>query len=256
MTALDRLSFQLYSARNFPPLTDQLAALEELGYAKVELYGALLEDVAALGDDLQRFHLTAPSCHIGLDQLRADLDGAVAAAHSLGTTLLVVPAIPHDQRAKDANGWRVLGGVLDEFQTALATSGLRLAWHNHDFEFQALPDRSMPLELIFETAPGLLWEADIGWVVRAGQDPVDWIRRYADRIVAFHVKDLAPAGEKTDEDGWADVGAGTVDWQRLWPAMQATPAELLVVEHDNPSDFKRFARNSRETMAAWPEATA
>ena len=37
----------------------------------------------------------------------------------------------------------------------------------------------------------------------------------------MHVKDIAPAGEAADEDGWADLGAGTVDWAGLIGALKA-----------------------------------
>ena len=61
---------------------------------------------------------------------------------------------------------------------------------------------------------------------------------------------IAPVGQSLEQDGWADVGAGTIDWRRLVPALSATDA-IMVVEHDNPSDWERFARRSREAVAKW-----
>lgn len=254
MTILDRLSFQLYSARNFPPLDDQLATLAGLGYRLVEPYGGLLDKADALAAAMAALGLAAPSSHVGLPALKSDLAGTVAAAKRLGTTLLIVPAIPPGERHKDAEGWRDFGRELADVQTSLSAHGIRLAWHNHDFEFQPTAEGLYPLDLIFEGAPALHWQADIGWIERAGQDAADWIARHRDRIVAFHVKDLAPAGRNADQDGWADIGQGTIDWPRLLPVMQATAAELFVLEHDNPSDFKRFATRSRDAVAAWPVA--
>ena len=74
-----------------------------------------------------------------------------------------------------------------------------------------------------------------------------------DRITAVHVKDIAPAGENADEDGWADVGQGTVDWKGLMAALkEQTKAKYFVMEHDNPKDDKRFAdalaRRGREAL--------
>ena len=76
---------------------------------------------------------------------------------------------------------------------------------------------------------------------RGGADPVTELKRYANRIEAVHVKDLAPAGECADEDGWADVGHGTVDWKTILPALRAVGVTNFVMEHDNPSDHRRFA---------------
>jgi sugar phosphate isomerase/epimerase len=107
-----------------------------------------------------------------------------------------------------------------------------------------LPDGSVPQEHIFAGGPGLKWEADIAWVVRGGADPIEWIGRFADRITSVHVKDIAPAGENANEDGWADVGHGTMDWKGIWKALQKTPARTFVMEHDKPSDHRRFASRS------------
>ena len=248
---LDRLSFQLYSARNFPPLEAQLATLAALGYRQVEPYGAMLADADVLSGALRAHGIAAPSCHVGLDALTGDLDAVVQAARTIGAALLIVPAIPPAERAKDAAGWRALGDTLAGLQAALAGHGIGLAWHNHDFELARTGDGLAPLDLMLEAAPALLWQADIGWIARAGEDVAAWLDRHAERIVAVHLKDLAPAGEHADEDGWADIGHGTLDWARLVPAITATRARLFVAEHDNPSDFQRFARRSRVAIAAW-----
>ena len=101
---------------------------------------------------------------------------------------------------------------------------------------------------ILEAAPGIGWEIDVAWVIRGGADPREWIDRYGSRILAVHVKDIAPAGEAASEDGWADVGHGTVGWKDFVARLRAsTPAELFIMEHDNPSDYRRFARRSIET---------
>jgi sugar phosphate isomerase/epimerase len=51
----------------------------------------------------------------------------------------------------------------------LAEHGLKLAWHNHDFEYQRLPDGSRPIDHLIGAA-GVFFEPDIGWIVRAGTD--------------------------------------------------------------------------------------
>ena len=56
---------------------------------------------------------------------------------------------------------------------------------------------------------------------------------------------------KRHEDGWADVGAGIMPWSELWPQCVAAGAETMIAEHDNPSDFDRFARVSAMAMRAY-----
>jgi sugar phosphate isomerase/epimerase len=104
----------------------------------------------------------------------------------------------------------------------------------------------MPLDLILAGDPKLALELDVAWTVKGGQDPLAWIEAYSDRIVAAHVKDIAPEGQCVDEDGWADVGHGVMDWPAIMAALRKTKARWFVMEHDNPNDHVRFARRSIE----------
>ena len=94
-------------------------------------------------------------------------------------------------------------------------------------------------------------ELDIAWVVRAGEDAVSWINRLKDRLSGVHIKDIAPAGECVDEDGWADVGHGTMDWGAINAALEGANIHTAVCEHDNPSDDVRFATRSYATASAF-----
>ncbi len=251
MTITDRVSFQLYSARKFPPLDAQLAELAKLGYRNVEPYGGLFDQAEALKAELQKYKLNTPTAHIGIDRLRKDVEGVVAIAKAFGIKEMIVPAVPEAERSNDAAGWEKLGKELAGYQKALAAHGIDLAWHNHSFEFAKLPDGSYPLDHIFAAAPGVHWQADIGWIEWVGEDAAAWINKYRDRVIALHIKDLAPKGENADEDGQADVGHGVLDWQKLMPAIHAPGVKYLVVEHDNPNDYARFARRSFATISAW-----
>jgi len=239
-------SYQLYSSRNFPPLEDTLKMLKACGYAQVEGFGGVYSDPKALKEALDRNELRMTSGHFGLDMLEKETDKALDIARTVGMKAVYCPFLMPDQRPADAAGWREFGGRLARAGKRFTDAGFIFGWHNHDFEFKALPDGSIPQTLIFEAAPELTWEADIAWVVRGGADPIDWIRRYGDRITAVHVKDIAKPGEKQDEDGWADVGHGTVPWKAIWAALRDTPAQLFIMEHDKPNDHERFARRSIE----------
>ncbi|MBN9010363.1 MAG: sugar phosphate isomerase/epimerase, partial [Rhizobiales bacterium] len=160
----------------------------------------------------------------------------------LGLETVVVPYLVAEKRPADAAGWKALGARLAEHAAALAEKGFKLAWHNHDFEYAALPDGSRPIEHLL-TGKGVGFEADIGWIARAGKDAGAEIATYGPKIAAFHVKDLAPAGTAVD-DGWTDIGAGTIDWKALLPGIEKSASDLLVFEHDNPSDWRSFASRS------------
>lgn len=251
MKPIDRLSFQLYSARFLEPLAAQFELLAGLGYRMVEPFGGLFADVPELRRLLGRHGMTAPSAHVGLDRLRADAKAAVALCKDLGVETMFAPAPPMGEREGDEAHWRKLGRELDAIGKIVTGEGLKFGWHNHHWEYGRTAGGQTFLDCIFEEAPDLLWEADLAWIVRGGADPVAELARHKGRVVACHIKDLAPAGTCADEDGWADAGHGIMDWTALLAAMKAAGVGLFVAEHDKPNDVARFARRARETVATW-----
>ncbi|MCA3552233.1 MAG: sugar phosphate isomerase/epimerase [Rhodobacter sp.] len=241
------LSYQLYASRNFPPLGATLAMLADLGYDAVEGYSALYADdaqVAALTAALGNSGLAMPTGYFGLAQIESEPDKVLAIARALGIGRIYCPYLMPDDRPTDAAGWRAFGARLQAAGRPIKAAGLGFGWHNHDFELRPLPDGQVPQDLIFDGGPDLEWEIDVAWVVRGGADPAAWIARYAPRITAAHLKDIAPAGQNAGEDGWADLGTGTVPWTALMAELRQTPCDVFIVEHDNPSDHARFARRS------------
>lgn len=245
------LSMQLYSGRSFPPVDKQLSMLARLGYEDVEPFGGLYDDVEGLRAAMDAAGLTARSGHFSVDRLENDYAGSVEIARVLGNEIVVLPYLAAEERPADTAGWAAFGGRVRAVAARLKDDGLRLAWHNHDFEMMALPDGSRPIEHILGDDPNVEWEADLAWIARGGADPVAWLAQYTGRVATLHVKDIAPAGTKADEDGWADVGDGTLDWGRLWRAGREAGAEVMIAEHDNPSDFERFATRSLAAMKSY-----
>ncbi|RZF29346.1 sugar phosphate isomerase/epimerase [Paraburkholderia sp. UYCP14C] len=240
------ISIQIYSLRKAGDLDRQFDIAAQAGFRQVELIGSLLEDAADTRNKLQAHGLRASSSHLSMTMLRERLDDVTAACETIGFTQLIMPAVPPAERDSDAAYWRALGTELGEFAHRLADRGIALAYHNHDWELRAKENGVTALELLFESAgeSPLGWQVDVAWLVRGGADPLPWLRRYTGRVVSAHAKDLAPTGEKLDEDGWADVGHGVMDWPTLSAACRAAGARFLAAEHDNPSDAERFARNA------------
>ncbi|TFL16313.1 sugar phosphate isomerase/epimerase family protein [Jannaschia formosa] len=237
------ISYQLYSSRNFGAPADAVRRVAELGYPAVEGYGALFADAAArdaLAAALSETGTAMPTAHVGLATLEAEPDLAATLA-GMGVEAVYIPHVAPSERPSDPDGWRAFADRVALAGEGLRAQGVRVGWHNHDFEFAPLPDGSVPMDHML--AAELDWQFDLAWAVRAGADPMGWIERHGDRITAVHVKDIAPAGEKADEDGWADPGTGRMGWNALVPALsRAGAVRHWVMEHDNPSDDMRFAR--------------
>ena len=240
-------SYQLYSSRKFGPLPKTLRMIADLGLSEVEGFGGLYAasgDLGQLKVELEKAGLVMTSGHFGLDMVESDPAGVREMATALGVRDVYVPYLEAADRPDDRDGWRAFGARLAEAGKPLLDAGIGFGWHNHDFEFRALDDGSYPIEALFEGGSALAFEFDVAWAVRAGEDPLAWIERLGGRIGAAHVKDIAPDGTCVEEDGWSDVGHGTLDWTALVAALARVGCDHLVLEHDNPSDDRRFAERS------------
>lgn len=239
------VSFQLYSSRDVASQTAFLSDLAGFGYTQVEGFGGVYDDPAGFRAAMDDAGLTMPSAHFAVAALENDWEGQIAIARALGVSLLVGPYLMPEDRPTDAAGYAALAQRLAAIGAKAKAEGFGFAWHNHDFELEALADGSIPMDIILTEAPEIGWEADLAWVVRGNADPAAWLRKYGARIVSIHVKDIAEAGTKLDEDGWADLGQGTIDWAGLHAiSKEVAPDALRVMEHDKPSDVHRFALNS------------
>jgi sugar phosphate isomerase/epimerase len=250
MSVADILSIQLYTLRSLDNLDRILDVVSDAGYRYVETVGSHLDDVVNVRSQLDARGLKASSSHVSLAALREKPDAVADACRTLDITDLYMPAVPPEQRDMAADGWRSLGHELGKMADGFQKHGIRLGYHNHHWELKPKDGGKTALELIFEAAGGspLAWEVDVAWLVRGDVDPKEWITRYRHLVTAAHVKDIAPAGENEDQDGWADVGSGVLDWHSLWRTCRDAGARWMVVEHDKPADPAETARSSRDFL--------
>jgi sugar phosphate isomerase/epimerase len=248
-----RISFQLYSARRFQPWEQVIAHLAKCGYTEVEGFGGAYGSPGAFydlpnrfKDLLDRHHMTMPTGHFfPIDMFEQDKKRVEKIAKALGMTHLYCPYIMPEHQPTTAAGWKAWGKRLGESAKWARDRGFGFGWHNHDFEFKKTKDGAMPIDCIFEGGPLLDWECDLGWVIRAKQDPVKWLKKYGERITAVHIKDNAHKGEKVHQHGQTDVGKGTGNWPKIFKAIREdTRCMHYIVEHDDPMNFKLFAKNS------------
>jgi sugar phosphate isomerase/epimerase len=240
-----KLSFQLYTARSFPPQEAVLAGLAEIGYDAVEAFPPdYIDDPTAFRRRLDAAGLACTGFHMPFKGLVEEPDRFIDIARTIGDhPLMIPPFLPTRDRPDDIDGWKRIGDQLAKGAEKARAAGLRLAWHNHEFEFRMLPDGSRPIDHML-AGPEVGLELDIAWVLRGWADPVAELTRFASRILAIQIKDTAAPGTLDDENGWRAAGDGVADWDRLFPLFPTTAADQLIVEHDRPVDWRRTAQRS------------
>jgi len=208
-----------------------LAKVAEAGYGEVEFAGYFGHPPKEVRAMLEHHGLAAPSAHMGSlapDEWTAALDVAKAIGHEY----IVVPWIPAEAR-KTLDGFK---RVAQDFNRAAAQAhdaGLQFAYHNHDFEFARMEGRLPYDVLIAETDPKLVqFEIDLYWMVKGGQDPLAYFARLPGRVPMVHVKDSAgPPAHRM-----VDVGAGKIDFKKIFAQRDQAGIRHFFVEHDQPAD--------------------
>lgn len=224
-----KVGIQLYTLRNEmgQDFAGTLRRVAEIGYDEVEFAGYYDNTPAQVKQILDEVGLTAPSAHVALEIIRSSPAQAIEAAQAIGHTYMTIPWLPEDGR-RTLDQYRAVADTANSFGQQAQAAGLKVAYHNHDFEFVPI-DGVVPFDLLLErTDPNLVkFELDLYWARKANRDILQLLQQHGPRITMCHVKDMDTAGNM------ADVGAGTINFAEIFAAHEF---EHYFVERDDATD--------------------
>lgn len=247
--ATKNVGLQLYSLRKELP-SDVKGVIEKVakaGYTEVETYGfsngkfwglTPKEFLTLLKDN----GLTAPSGHYGMDdflktgstdKLKADIDSAAA----IGGKYFTI-AGAHVDVSKGADGFKKVAEGFNKVAEIAKSSGVKFAYHNHDFEFKKLGDTTGYDIYLTETDKKLVnFELDLYWAVRSGNDPLALFKKYPGRFPMWHVKDM----DKAKPEWNTEIGKGSIDFKSIFAQAKLSGMKNFFVEHEtnyNPNPIE------------------
>ncbi|HEY0637353.1 MAG TPA: sugar phosphate isomerase/epimerase [Pseudonocardiaceae bacterium] len=228
----EQISVQLYTLRSVIGNNPEpvLESLRRIGYRKVELAGTYGLTAAGFRRILDRTGIRATSAHVGPD---GDFARTVDDCLTLGCRYAAMPYAAYTTPQE----WSALADRLSAAALLARRQGLQYGYHNHAQEFATLSDGRTGYDILLNgTDPALHMELDLYWAVTGGADPVEVVARDPRRFRQFHVKDRAPDGS------FADLGAGTIDFGRIFRETRSGGRFEYIVEHDQPSDPLATAR--------------
>jgi sugar phosphate isomerase/epimerase len=221
------IAVQLYTVREAlaQDFIGTIGKIADMGYAGVETagnYGGSPEAGAALFRELG---LQIAGSHIGLP-IGDDKNKILDTIAALGGKTLVCPWLP-PENFQTLEGIQAVCDRINEADAHARARGMRLGYHNHDFEFAPLPDGSRPYDHMRRLlAPTVFFEVDTYWVQTAGGDPAAVVRELGERAPLLHIKD----GPAVRGEPMTAVGEGVIN---VPPIVEAgTAAEWLIVELD------------------------
>tara|TARA_B100001123_G_C15323052_1_gene1028572 strand:+ start:1305 stop:2078 length:774 start_codon:yes stop_codon:yes gene_type:complete len=244
------ISIQLYTARKFQPYEEILKFFSNSGLSNIELFGVEKFDEIKMKDLLQKYNLSSLSSHVSFSGIQEYETILKLKKLNIKHAIVPSPSIPsgkswEDNFKKNEQEWNQFGKALGAYVKIYEDHGLTLGYHNHAFEFKKLPSGKMPIECILDNNENLKFEIDLGWVVASKQDPIIWIKKYANKIIACHLKDFYSKNKNLqDHKEQSPIGDGFIDWSTIIPEVKKTNCELYVIEHDDPISYKEYTKKS------------
>jgi sugar phosphate isomerase/epimerase len=267
--SLDKYGIQLWSVRDDMAKDPRgtLKALAGYGYNQIESfqgekgvfwgmtpkeYGAYLK---SLGLNLYGAHCN--SAYAVDMKLRDEFKKLVDDCASVGVKYLINPYLgflkTKDEFKKATEGFNELGQICKE-------RGLKYAYHNHHYSFQKL-EGEFPQDIMMAGSDKDLvdFEMDIYWVVTAGQDPAEWLKKYSGRFAMGHVKDRHKQSaiteieklEKADPNFGLNVscvlGTGQINFDNVLTVAKNNGMKYFIVEQerwDNSTPLKDAGKDA------------
>jgi sugar phosphate isomerase/epimerase len=249
------ISIQLYTARKFEPYEPILNFFSESGIINIELFGLESIDIDEFKTIMGSSNISSRSTHVGFEALK-DTQNIIDRAKKLEIKHVIVPAPPARKDAEfkdtfemDQDEWTTFGKDLSAYVNEFEDAGLTLGYHNHSYEFKPLPSGKLPIECMMEHNDNLKLEIDLGWAIAGGADPLPWIEKYSNKIIACHLKDFySKDKDMLDHDNQSAVGDGFIDWNTLILALKKIGCKLFILEHDDPKDYKDYTQRSLKNL--------
>lgn len=261
-----KIGLQLYSVRNEieADLVGTLKAVKAMGYDYIEsagagFYGLNAAEAKALLEEIGLTLISVHSTIINEENLEL--------YQALGVKNLTISYYALEKYRTDWDG--AVAYFTDAAEKA-KKYGMRLFYHNHDFEFEMLGDKKIIDKLYTELPEGTIApQFDVCWVTYGGSDPAEYIRKYAHKKMTMaHLKDFTCQGavkgavyelieggtvKKSKEENlfrFRSVGDGVVDFEKVLAAAEEADIDVLIVEQDQSYEIPALdaVKKSREYL--------
>jgi sugar phosphate isomerase/epimerase len=213
----ENLGVQLFSVREHlgDELGETLSKIAAIGYTHIEPYD-ILSDPDALARAMSDSGLTASATHAGIQGPRRD--EIIASATKLGIGTVIVPWV-EPSTFDDPAAVEKLASDINAAARVAGDEGLRVGYHNHDFEFAS----GAYAGFVEQLDDRVVLELDCFWSSVGGTDPLVQAPALGERLRYLHVAAGPP------EPGKPPLKGGPIRLPEIIAASKNS-VELVVVE--------------------------
>ena len=189
---------------------------------------SLAQTVSAMG----KYGLQVFSIHTGIEEVAACDERQLEYYASIGCKYMPIGALL-GEAAPGGEKYGETVSAIKKFSETAKKYGIKLLYHNHDFDFEKVGD-SYKLDMLFSDLPSdmLGAELDTCWVYTAGEYPLSYYKKYSDRCPVLHVKDCVAEGGRK---GFRELGGGVINFGPIIKEAKRCGTEWLCIEQDDPT---------------------
>lgn len=221
------LQLIVYGGRTREDLPGVLQEAKEAGYAGIEA-GNLFSMVgkAEAQDAIAATGLAICGVHSGYGDCKdaGKVESAIEYLKAVGAKYYIISGVADGEGIER---YEKAAETFNNLATMLADEGIVFCYHNHNWEFEAFDGVKGIHRLCDLTDPKVVKMCiDVYWVTIGGEDPKEFVAKYAKRAPYYHFKDGAPGS-------FTELGNGIVDLPGAAKAAVAAGADWIVTEQDN-----------------------
>jgi sugar phosphate isomerase/epimerase len=254
---------QLYSVRNdlAKDVPGTLKQLHDIGYQEIETAGTGKYSAKEFRQLLDDAGLKHPSAHIrfvGTEFGQLFEEANILGVHYATSSSLArasAPAVIPGSAVRPAvaplglDGFTRLAAQMNDIGTKAKAAGLQYAYHNHNYEFEKMPDGSYGYDVLLKNTDHDLvkFEADCGWMCAAGTNPITYFEKNPGRYKMVHVKEFQPMKAPTislsapERPLGTDLGQGFIDYKGIFAAGRKAGIEHAFSEQEDPFPVSQMA---------------
>ena len=201
---VENVGVQLYTFRDAlkEDVAGTLKKISDMGYKQIEsarssaghYYGLSATEMKKACGDLG---MVLRSGHVQLDK---NFDKTVEEAVASGQEYLICSSMPADGQTID--NYKATAEAFNKAGEQCKANGIKFGYHNHEYEFESENGQVLYDVLMDNTQADLVhMELDLGWVIVAGKDPLDYFAKYEGRFPLWHLKDMDMTEKQSTEFG-------------------------------------------------------
>lgn len=236
-----KVGAQLYTVRDYTQtpkdIEETLVKIKDLGFDVIQISGFGPIEPEKLASIVKNLDLDVCVTHTPYDRIANDIQNVIKEHQMLNCNVVGIGSMPAQFRGS-IEGIKQFIEFANKTGDILYESGLKFAYHNHNFEFEKYNGKPIMDMLIEETNPqNVEFILDTFWLQSGGVNPVTYINKVANRMSVCHFKDMAIREFK---QVFAELGNGNLDFHSMYKACENSGVKYIVIEQDtcdgNPFD--------------------